>query len=60
MGVVLLVSVCVCVCRCVYICACMCVCVCILQPKASIINIPRWQQGGSPGTTQTGKGNSST
>ena len=58
MGVVLLVSVCVCVSVCIYMCVY--VCVCILQPKASIINIPRWQQGGSPGTTQTGKGNSST
>lgn len=35
------------------------VCGCVLRPRASIINIPQWQQGGSPGTTQTGKGNSS-
>lgn len=38
----------------------MCVTECALGPKGSIINIPRWQQGGSPGTTQTRKGNSST
>lgn len=48
---------------CYCLCVVMCINVCVsvhLGPRASIINIPRWQQGGSPGTTQTGKGNSLT